>query len=239
MKNISLGYSPCPNDTFIFYALTHNKINTGELHFDEVLLDVDLRSGGALGRGCGPLVVSKHDYEMKDLRDKKVAIPGRFTTAYLLLQLFDDSFKSSKVIPMPFENIMKAVAKEEVDAGLIIHESRFTYPSFGLKQVIDLGDWWEKETGAPIPLGGIVAKHSLGEDYIQTIDAILKSSVEYAFNNRDKPMSYIKAHSQELSEDVISRHIDLYVNDYTLDLGDTGQRAVTELLARSERAGIF
>jgi 1,4-dihydroxy-6-naphthoate synthase len=156
MKNISLGYSPCPNDTFIFHALIHNKINTEELRFNEVLLDVEtlnqkalkseldvtkisyaafghlqdnyclLKSGGAIGRGCGPLVISKQDYAMKDLRDKKVAIPGNMTTAYLLLQLYDNSFRSSDIIPMPFHEILEAVSRGEVDAGVIIHESRFT-----------------------------------------------------------------------------------------------------------------
>lgn len=188
MKTLNIGYSPCPNDTFIFYALIHGKIYTGDLKFKEILLDVEtlnqkalnaeldltkisyhafgylqdkyslLRAGCALGRGCGPLVVVKHDYAMEDLRNKRIAIPGRLTTAYLLLQLFDSAFVGAcntpptpyplpltpVIIEMPFHKIMDAVAREEVDAGLIIHESRFTYPSYGLKQVIDLGEWWKK-----------------------------------------------------------------------------------------------
>ena len=269
MKNISLGYSPCPNDTFIFYALTHNKINTGELHFDEVLLDVEtlnqkalkaeldvtkisyaafghlrkdyclLRSGGALGRGCGPLVITKQDYEMKDLRDKKVAIPGNLTTAYLLLQLYDNSFSSSNIIPMPFHEIMQAVSKGEVDTGVIIHESRFTYQSYGLKEIIDLGNWWEKETGLPIPLGGIVARRSLGDSLIKQVDESIKQSILYAFDNRQRPVDYIKQHSQELSDDVINQHINLYVNDFSVDLGDEGKKAVRELLSRAEEAGVI
>ncbi|MBI5407851.1 MAG: 1,4-dihydroxy-6-naphthoate synthase [Nitrospirae bacterium] len=278
MKLLTLGYSPCPNDTFIFYAVMHGKIDTGALKFNEKLLDVEtlnqkalneelditkisyhafghlrdnyilLRAGGALGKGCGPLVVAKHDYTMKKLRNKKIAIPGRLTTAFLLLQLFDPLFsyqlsaishQLSKVIEMPFHKIMDAVSREEVDAGLIIHESRFTYPSYGLKQVIDLGEWWEKETGLPIPLGGIIAKRSLGEELNAKINKLIRQSVEYASGNRSEPMEYIKKHSQELSDDVIKQHINFYVNAFSLDLGDEGEKAVHELLSRAEEAGII
>lgn len=269
MKNISLGYSPCPNDTFIFYALIHNKIKNGELNFDEVLLDVEtlnqkalkaeldvtkisyaafghlrkdyclLKSGGALGRGCGPLLITKHDYKMEDLRDKKVAIPGNLTTAYLLLQLFDNAFRSSSIVPMPFHEIMQAVSNGEVDAGVIIHESRFTYQSHGLRKIIDLGNWWEKETGLPIPLGGIIARRSLGDSLIKQIDESIKQSILYAFDNRQSPVDYIKQHSHELSDDVINQHINLYVNDFSVDLGNEGEKAVRELLSRAEKAGIF
>jgi 1,4-dihydroxy-6-naphthoate synthase len=271
MKTLSLGYSPCPNDTFIFYALTHGKIDTKNLIFKEILLDVEtlnqkalrteldltkisyhafghvhkkyclLKAGGALGRACGPLIVAKNDYSMEELRDKKIAIPGRLTTAYLLLQLFDTTFGSqnSNLIVMPFNKIIDAVANEEVDAGLIIHESRFTYPSYGLKQIIDLGDWWEKETGLPIPLGGIIAKRTLGHGLNKKINKIIKASVEYAFNNRAEPMDYIKKHSQELSEDVINQHISLYVNEYSINVGEEGEKAVIELLSKAENAGII
>ncbi len=269
MKNISLGYSPCPNDTFIFYALTHSKINTGALHFNEVLLDVEtlnqkalnaeldvtkisyaafghlrrdyclLRSGGALGRGCGPLVVSKHAYEMEDLRDKRVAIPGNLTTAFLLLQLYDNAFRSSRIVSLPFHEIMQAVSRGDVDAGVIIHESRFTYHSYGLNEIIDLGDWWEKETGLPIPLGGIIARRSLGNKMIKQIDDSIKLSILYAFDNRQTPVDYIKQHSQELSDDVINQHINLYVNDFSVDPGEDGEKALCELFARAEEAKII
>lgn len=271
MKTLSLGYSPCPNDTFIFYAMVHGRVDTGDLKFKEILLDVEtlnqkalnteldltkischafghlrdkyllLRAGGALGKGCGPLVVGKHDHTMQELRGKKIAIPGKLTTAFLLLQLFDPSFshKHSKVIEMPFHKIMDAVAREEVDAGLIIHESRFTYPSYGLKQVLDLGEWWEKATGLPIPLGCIIAKQSLGEGMNKNINALIRQSVEYAFKNRGEPTDYIKKNSQELSDEVINRHIDLYVNDYSLDIGPYGEKAVKELLSRAEDACII
>lgn len=290
MNTLSLGYSPCPNDTFIFYAMIHGKIDTGGLSFNEVLLDVEtlnqkalnaelditkasyaayghlrdnytlLRAGGALGRGCGPLVVAKHDYAMEDLRNKRIAIPGRLTTAYLLLQLFDSAFVGAysngrdypaptptpypqsltpAVIEMPFHKIMDAVANEEVDAGLIIHESRFTYPSYGLKQIMDLGEWWEKDTGLPIPLGCIIARRSLGDTMNVRIDRTIRQSVKYALNKRTEPMAYIKEHSQELSEDVINQHIDLYVNNFSIDISQEGEKAVSELISRAEDAGVI
>lgn len=286
MKTLSLGYSPCPNDTFIFYALVHHLIDTGNLKFKELLLDVEtlnrkalnaeldltkisyhafghlrekyclLRSGGALGRGCGPLVVAKQDYTMEELRCKRIAIPGRLTTAFLLLQLYEPAFVgqtqrsapapdtklrtlNSAFIEMPFHEIMHAVVNEEVDAGLIIHESRFTYPSYGLRKIIDLGEWWEEETGLPIPLGGIIAKRSLGDNLNIEIGMLIKQSVEYAFNNRTEPAEYIKRHSQELSDDVINQHINLYVNEYSIDLGPEGEKAVKEFLTRAEDAKII
>jgi len=268
MKTLSLGYSPCPNDTFIFYALVHGKIKSDDLNFKETLLDVEtlnrsaikgelditkvsyhafgnlrdeyclLRSGGALGRGCGPLVVSKRNYSMKDLKGKRIAIPGELTTAYLLLQLYDPSFKDN-VEARVFSDIMGAVKNGQVDAGLIIHEGRFTYPSYGLKRVIDLGEWWEKETGLPIPLGCIIAKRSLGTDLINKIDTLIRESVLYGIGRRDEPVEYIKEHSQELEDSVINKHINLYVNDYSIDIGDDGVMAVRELFSIAEEKGII
>lgn len=260
MKKLSLGYSPCPNDTFIFYALAHKKVR-GSVEFSEMLRDVEtlnrmarrseldvtkvsfnafghlredyclLRSGSALGRGCGPLIVAKDRINIADLAGKKIAIPGKMTTAYLLLQLFDPDIKN--VVEMPFDRIMNAVSLGAVDAGLIIHEGRFTYPEYNLVQLIDLGEWWEGETGLPIPLGGIIAKRSLGTDVINEVDRMLKMSVEFAFANRSMTRGYIKEHAQELDDEVIDQHIGLYVNDYTLEIGD-GAAAVEELLRKAE-----
>lgn len=268
MKTLSLGYSPCPNDTFIFYALVHGKIKTEDLNFKEILLDVEtlnqmalkgklditkvsynafgnlrddyclLRSGGALGRGCGPLVVASKECEMKDLKGKTIAVPGELTTAYLLLQLYESDFRSNVKV-MPFHEIMGAVKEEKVDAGLIIHEGRFTYPSYGLKKIIDLGEWWEKETGLPIPLGCIIAKRSLGIDVISKVERLIMESVLYAISRRDEPVKYIKEHSQELDDSVIAEHINLYVNDYSIDIGDEGIRAVRKLLDMAEERGII
>ena len=268
MKELTFGYSPCPNDTFIFYALVHGKIDTGDLSFREILEDVEtlnqmarraelditkisfhayghlretyclLRSGAALGKGCGPLVVSKKYQQMKDLQGKKIAVPGRLTTAFLLLQLFDPSLKE-RVIVMPFHRIIDAVRNDEADAGLIIHESRFTYQAAGLRQVVDLGEWWEKETGLPIPLGGIIAKRELGDELIKKIETGIRKSLEYAFAHNAEPKAYIKKHSQEVEDSVIEQHIGLYVNDYSLDIGDDGLRAVEELFRMSEEKGII
>ncbi len=269
-KPFSLGYSPCPNDTFIFYALVHGKIDTGDLHFKEILLDVEtlnqmalhaelditkvsyhafgylredyclLRSGSAIGRGCGPLLVVREDYAINDLQWKKIAIPGRLTTAYLLFQLFSADFiHSLSFIEMPFHKMMEAVKNGVADAGLVIHEGRFTYSSYGLKRMVDLGEWWEDETGLPVPLGGILVKRNLGEDLIRRINSVVRRSVEYAFTHRDEPTYYMKQHSQELKDEVIEQHINLYVNDYSIDIDEDGVSAVKELMRRAEEKGII
>jgi 1,4-dihydroxy-6-naphthoate synthase len=266
-QTLTIGYSPCPNDTFIFYALVHGKINT-DLRFREILEDVEtlnrkagraelditkisfhayghlreayclLRSGGALGKGCGPLVISKKYERMEDLRGRKIAIPGKLTTAFLLLQLFEPSLKA-RVIAMPFHRIIDAIRNDEADAGLIIHESRFTYQDAGLRKILDLGAWWETEAGLPIPLGGIIAKRELGKDLIRKIEADIRKSLEYAFANSSEPKAYIKKHSQELADSVIEQHIGLYVNDYSLDIGGDGIRAVEGLFRMAEEKGII
>jgi len=266
---ITLGFSPCPNDTFIFYALANRAIDTCgldfELHIEDVetlnrlamvrSLDVTkischafhhlqddyrfLRSGGAFGRGCGPLIISKLPYTGKDLKGKSIAIPGEMTTAYLLLKLFFDATygaRPSAVIPMFFHEIPAAVRDGRVDAGLIIHESRFTYHEYGLTRVVDLGEWWENETGLPIPLGGIIARKSLGPK-IEIIEDLIRRSVEYSFSHPNESMPFIKKYSQELSEIVINNHIGLYVNDFTLDMGEEGLASLNELLGRAKRAG--
>jgi 1,4-dihydroxy-6-naphthoate synthase len=267
-KTLTLGYSPCPNDTFIFYALVHGRIDTKGLGFREILEDVEtlnqmalraelditkvsyhafgdlrddyclLRSGGALGRGCGPLVVAPVKCSMDDLKGKKIAIPGRLTTAYLLLQLYDPSFRDNVKV-MPFNEIMQAVKEGEVDAGLIIHESRFTYSRYGLVSVIDLGQWWEQKTGLPIPLGAIIAKRALGKGLIEDLESLIRDSVLYAVNNRVEPEQYIKRYAQELEDSVIKEHIDLYVNDYSVDMGEEGVAAVMELFSMAEEKGII
>jgi 1,4-dihydroxy-6-naphthoate synthase len=265
---ITLGYSPCPNDTFIFYALVHQKIDNGGLRFKEMLLDVEtlnrkalsaelditkasfhayahlrdkytlLRSGGAMGRGCGPLVVARTKTSMDALKGKRIAIPGKLTTAFLLLQLYNPAF-SENIVVMPFDKILAAVKDGIVDAGLIIHESRFTYPDYGLSEVIDLGNWWEEDTGFPIPLGCIIAKRALGMDLIQNVDILIRRSVEYAFGHREETKNYIKAHSQELADSVIEQHINLYVNEYSMDFGDAGLKAIEEFFRRAEDKGII
>jgi 1,4-dihydroxy-6-naphthoate synthase len=265
---ITLGFSPCPNDTFIFYALLNGRLDTKGLQFEPKIEDVEtlnrlalqrilditkvschafhyvkddyrfLRSGGAFGRGCGPLVVGREPYSPNELKSKKIAIPGEMTTAYLLLKLFFHSTFGSKqvdVVPMIFHEIPGAVRDGMVDAGIIIHESRFTYPEYGLNRVLDLGEWWEKETGLPIPLGGIIGKKSLGA-VLDNIESLISESVAYAHSHKAEAMPYIKIYSQELSESVINSHIGLYVNDFTADMGEEGLAALDELLKRAESA---
>ncbi|AMV73912.1 1,4-dihydroxy-6-naphthoate synthase [Desulfuromonas carbonis] len=264
---LSLGYSPCPNDTFIFYALTHGRIALPGIRISERLADVEtlnqlalagvldltkvsyhafghlrdeyllLRSGGALGRGCGPLVVAPQALAMADLKGRRIAIPGRLTTANLLLQLYGEGFE--ELLILPFEQVMPAVLRGEAAAGVIIHESRFTFHQLGLHQVLDLGAWWEAETGLPIPLGGILARRELGPELIQQLEGALTASIDYAYAHPMEPRSYIKRHSQELADAVIDQHIDLYVNDFSRTLGPEGERAVTELLRRAEARGII
>lgn len=250
----SLGFSPCPNDTFVFHALVHGLV-PGPEFAPPVYADIDvlnaralagdldvvkvsygvlphlrgytlLSSGGALGRGCGPLVLTRTPGE--SLAGKTVAIPGERTTAYLLLRLWDPGFAGVEV--MPFDTIMPAVRDGRVDAGLVIHESRFTYRDYGLHAVADLGDWWENETGLPIPLGAIVARSGLDT---AAIEAAIRSSVEYAWAHPEASREYVLAHSQELAPEVVDAHIALYVNEFTRDLGDEGRRAVEALLARA------
>jgi 1,4-dihydroxy-6-naphthoate synthase len=264
---LTLGYSPCPNDTFIFYALVHGRTPLPGMDVRERLEDVEtlnqlalqgaldltkisyhafghlreqyvlLRSGGALGRGCGPLVVAPEALSMDDLRGRRIAIPGRLTTANLLLQLYGEGFDN--VLILPFDRIMGAVQAGEADAGVIIHESRFTYRRQGLVEIQDLGAWWEASSGLPIPLGGILARRTLGAERIRTIDRALAASVDFALAHPAEPKSYIKRHAQELEDTVIDSHIALYVNDFSRDLGAEGVRAVSTLLQRAEERGII
>ncbi len=267
MDPLSLGYSPCPNDTFIFHALVHGLADTEGLSFRERLEDVEtmnrlalagelalskvsyhlvghvreeyclLKSGGALGRGCGPLVVARRPFEMRELKGRRIAVPGRYTTACLLLRLFDPSLDG--LVFMPFHEIMGAVQRGEVDAGVIIHESRFTYGDYGLRRLLDLGEWWETTTGHPIPLGGIIAKRSLGKATVAAVDRSLRRSVAYAMARPAEASAYIRAHSQEMSDEVCAAHIALYVNAFSLDLGGAGEAAIAALFARAESAGLI
>jgi len=260
---LSLGFSPCPNDTFLFHALVHGAVSLPGIRLESQLADVEtlnrwalsgkldvskvsygalpflldryalLRSGGALGRGCGPLLVARRPLTATALRSGRVAIPGRHTTANLLFRLYEP--RAAPGIEVRYEEIMPAVAAGAFDAGLIIHESRFTFPDHGLVRVVDLGEWWEEETGAPIPLGGIVARRSLGSTASRVDDAI-RSSVEAAFRDPDASRTYVRRHAQELSESVMRSHIELYVNDYSLDPGADGERAAEELVRRARAA---
>jgi 1,4-dihydroxy-6-naphthoate synthase len=264
---LTIGYSPCPNDTFIFYALVHHKVHVPGIEFREQLADVEtlnrmalksdldvtkisfhafghlreqyalLRAGAALGRGCGPLIVAKPGTRFEDIKKGIIAVPGKLTTACLLLRLYDPTIENVSV--MTFDRIMNAVSKEEVTAGLIIHESRFTYPLYKLEKLLDLGAWWEKHSGLPIPLGGILGKRSLGRDVLLALEAGIRESLHYANAHPDEVLHYCKQHSQEMDKTVMKSHIDLYVNDFSLDLGQEGLAAVHRLFEEAESNGIF
>ncbi len=196
---------------------------------------VMLRSGGALGKGVGPLLVTKE--VLGDLSGRRVAIPGGLTTANLLLKLSQPD--DIEVVELRYDKIMPAVAAGEVDAGLIIHESRFTFAEYGLQKHLDLGEWWEQETGLPLPLGGIMARRSLGEKRLAHIQEVIRDSLRYSYRHCEEAQPYVAAHAQEMSAEVMQRHIDLYVNDYSLDVGETGEQAVRTLLERAKGRGLI
>lgn len=256
---LTLGFSPCPNDTFIFDALVNKKIDTGGLTVQPMLEDVQtlnewalqgkldvtkisygvlpllpdkyivLNAGGALGKGVGPLLITKQaGAGNKTVNDMTIAIPGEHTTAHMLFSLAYPQAAKKKF--MVFSAIEDAVLNGDVDAGVIIHENRFTYQQKGLHKLVDLGEYWERQTGNPIPLGGIVMKRTFDGALQQKVDNLIKRSLEYAFENYPLITDYVKQHSQEMSESVMRQHIDLYVNNYSLQLGPDGKAAVNTFL---------
>jgi 1,4-dihydroxy-6-naphthoate synthase len=267
MQKITLGFSTCPNDTYIFDAMVHQKIDTEGLEFDVVLGDVEelnmkalnneldvskisyhafskiahnyllLDSGSALGYKNGPLLISKHKIYPDELKDIKVAIPGLNTTANLLFSIAFPESKNKK--EYLFSDIEEAILSNEVDAGLIIHENRFTYEAKGLNKIIDLGEYWEKETGLPIPLGGIAVNRNLDKEVQLKINRALKRSVEFAFENPKSAYPYIKQYAQEMDEDVMYKHIELYVNDFSRELGVDGRKAINVLYERAIALGVL
>jgi 5,8-dihydroxy-2-naphthoate synthase len=260
---LSLAASPCPNDTFVFHALVHGLI-PGTPEVDLTFADVDvtntaaergefdlvkvsyaalpwllddydlLPTGGALGRGCGPLVLARDAGQ--ELTGATVAVPGDRTTAYLLFRLWAADRKAAKIEVVPFHEIMPGVAAGRFDAGLVIHEARFTYQRHGLVSLADLGEWWESDTGLPIPLGAILAKKG-SVDPAEATEWIRKS-VSMAWANPAASRDFILANAQEMEPEVIQQHIDLYVNEFTLDLGRDGLAAADALLQRSAAAGL-
>ena len=249
---LKIGFSPCPNDTFMFDALVHQKIDTEGLDFDFVLADVEklniwaqkgilditklsfnafskciseyilLDSGSALGRGCGPLLITNPGQILTP--ESKIAIPGKYTTANLLLSISNpEYFNKFEIL---FSEIEDKVLSGNFDAGLIIHENRFTYKQKGLEKVKDLGEFWEQETGHPLPLGGIVVKRGLPFDVQKKVERVLRKSIEYAFNNRDSSLEFVLCHAQEMEREIIDSHISLYVNDYSVSLEEKGRQAV-------------
>jgi len=264
---LTIGFSPCPNDTFIFDALVHHKIATEGLDFEVYLGDVEdlnnkafnqalditkisyhaygyltnnyvlLNSGSALGKACGPILVKSKKVESLKLDDAKIAIPGKYTTANFLLSIAHP--EATNKVEMLFSDIENAIVNGEVDAGLIIHENRFTYQEKGLEKIIDLGEYWENTTGHLIPLGGIIIKRTLPEETIQKVNRVLRKSIEYAFKNPESPLNYMKKHSQEMDETVMMQHVKLYVNNYSIDLGVEGRDAITQMFNLAQEKGII
>ena len=264
---LTLGYSTCPNDTFIFYALAHNMINCGGLEFKVELADVEtlnqhagaglfdvsklsfaaighllhtyglLRSGAALGLGCGPLVIARPGFDLKQINSKKVAVPGMWTTAHMLLGLYLS--EKPDVISMPFDRIMPAVSSGDIDFGVIIHEGRFTYKEYDLISLIDLGRWWEYKTSLPIPLGGIAIRRDFPAETARKVEEAIRESVLYALNNRTATDDYVKKYAREMSPSVIRRHIDLYVNDFSVDIGKKGGDAIEKLFSMARAKGML
>lgn len=264
---LTLGFSPCPNDTFIFDAMVNGKIDTAGLEFDFVMEDVEtlnrwadqgklditklsynsflhnvhqyalLHSGSALGKGVGPLVIRKPHSDLQTLDNARIAIPGVATTANLLFTLaFPGATNKTEVL---FSDIEQAVLDDQYDAGLVIHESRFTYAQRGLEKIIDLGDWWEGAANAAIPLGGIVIRRSFDKDVSATVDGIIRESVAYSWKHYPELAPFVTENAQEMEESVMRKHIDLYVNEYTTDLGETGEQAIRTLFKKAQEAGLI
>jgi 1,4-dihydroxy-6-naphthoate synthase len=257
MTELTFGYSPCPNDTFAFHALAHGLVDA-PFRVRPVLLDIEelnrrahtgefdltklsvgafaavgdryrmLRSGAALGHGVGPLVVARTTMSLEAAARGPIAIPGRETTAFRLLGLAAPALGA--VVEMRYDRILRAVAEGEVAAGLIIHESRFTYAEHGLTQVIDLGDWWERDTGLPVPLAGICARADLDPAVVAAMASAIRASVQHAFDHPEASRAYVRVHAQEMSDAVCDQHIALYVNRHSLDVGEDGMRAIARLV---------
>ena len=260
---VRFGFTPCPNDAFAFHALVHGLV-PAPFAVEPVLLDVEelnrrassvelpltklsfgaaaaaadryrlLRSGAALGRGVGPLVVARETGSLEEAAAGRIAVPGRETTAFLLLRLA--ALALGDVVELRYDRILDAVVAGEVDAGLIIHESRFTYGEHGLVAVADLGEWWEGETGLPVPLAGIFARNDLAPGLVDEAEAAIRASVEYAFANPEASRDYVRSLAHELSDEVCAAHIELYVNEHSVDIGDDGFAAIDRLLGRAAAA---
>jgi len=264
---LTLGFSPCPNDTFIFDAMVHGRIDTEGLEFDYFLSDVEelnrkaiatevdiskisyhayayvaqnyliLDSGSALGYNNGPLLISKHDIGTSDLERRKIGIPGKFTTANLLFSIAWPDAKNK--VEYLFSDIDNAIVNEEVDAGLIIHETRFTYYKKGLHKLADLGEFWEQLTGLPIPLGAIVINRNIPEDIALKVNRILRKSLEYAYKDSFASYDFVAGNAKEMDSTVMNNHIKLFVNEFSLDLGEKGREAIRGLFRIAGEKGVI
>lgn len=272
-KTYRLAFSSCPNDTFIFKAIANGLIDLKGYAFDLVMEDVEtlnqqaikgkyeitklsfaafgtlmdqyalLRSGSALGKGCGPLIISLPGRQLDDSSTPVIAVPGLGTTAFHLFRFYMDErcFKSvqPEIVPMGFEKIIPAVLDKKADFGVIIHEGRFVYQAMGTELRADLGQWWEEQTNLPIPLGCIAVKREISPEIVRDIETLIRQSVNHALAHPDKAYDYIQSHAQELDPDVIRQHIELYVNDYSKQIGEKGEKAITTFLEKASRSGLI
>ncbi|MFH0999182.1 MAG: 1,4-dihydroxy-6-naphthoate synthase [Pseudomonadota bacterium] len=264
---LSLAYSTCPNDTFAFYGLAKGHVTCPNISFEISLADVEtlnqaarsrayditklsfaamgnlrssywlLKSGAALGRGCGPLIVARPGCGIDSLSDSAIAVPGMDTTACLLTGLYLG--KPPRAFPMTFDRIMPEVSKGNFDYGVIIHEGRFTYPDYGLVSILDLGSWWEQQTGLPVPLGCIAAGKNLELEVVKKVEKAISESIAFAFAHPERTSPHVREHAQEMAPDVIQQHIDLYVNEFSLDIGTEGVRAIETLFAMAQDSGLI
>lgn len=264
---LTLGFSPCPNDTFVFEAMVHGRVDTEGLEFNYFLADVEelnrrafegktdilkisyhayawaadnyliLDTGSALGRGNGPLLISKRHFTDEEVNDLRIAIPGKYTTANLLFGIKWPRAVNKK--EYLFSRIVEAILNDEADAGLVIHETRFTYHRSGLRKICDLGEYWENYSGMPVPLGAIVVNRYLPDDTAMKVNRIIRRSLMYAYSDASGVFGFVKKHAQEMESDVMHSHIDLYVNEYTMNLGSEGRMAVEKLFSTALSEGVI
>ncbi len=268
-SQLTLGFSSCPNDTFMFHGLVSGATPVPGVEWQVTIQDIEklnqmamsraidvtkisfhalgrvrenyalLASGAALGRGCGPLLVGRDESVRDRLDSARVAIPGWNTSATLLLRMFAPQLRSEQLVEVTFDHILEMTARGDVDAGLIIHESRFTFARHGLVSLVDLGNWWEEASGLPIPLGGIIVRRALPDTLQRSIETALRESVLAARRDPTQSRDYVRSHAQEMDEDVQQAHIDLYVNDYSVDLKDEGRHAIRAFLDVATERGVL
>jgi 1,4-dihydroxy-6-naphthoate synthase len=265
-REITIGHSPDPDDAFMFYAMTHGKLDTGGLTFKHVIADIEtlnhkavegelevtalsvhaygyvmdryalLGCGGSFGDGVGPIVVAKKKMTVGELADDRIAVPGTMTTAYLLLKLLLINFRFEVV---PFDKIMDAVLSGEVDAGLLIHEGQITYEKLGLHKVVDLGRWWQEDIGLPLPLGVNAVRKDLGKQLMQTLSKLMHQSIEYALTHREEAVAYAMQYGRGMDASMTDRFVGMYVNEWTKDMGRKGREAIARLLTRGYHAALL
>ena len=266
LREISVAHSPDSDDAFMFYGLATNKVRVPGLKFSHTLADIEtlnrkareafydltaisfhaypylqeryalLSSGGSVGEGYGPMIVSSRDYTIEQIKNKKIAVPGTLTTAYLVLKLFAPDIQTEVV---PFDQIIPQILDGRYDAGLIIHEGQLTYSKSGLKRVVDFGKWWREQTGLPLPLGGNAIKRELGAELMREVSQALKDSIQYALDHRDEALEYAMQFARDLDRQLVGRFVSMYVNERTLDYGPEGREAIARLLEMGYEHGII